>query len=166
MGHTGHPPHPPRRHVWEVGPRWDSLLRDQPCLTGFPAAHTVSRFTFKYDCFPLFYIYTHETHAYYTRVSSLHLFCIYSPRDHFLIHGKKRTISQTSGQWPGYWGSRAVAAPSLCMLSTDRSLRSAFVWPPPPQPHRVSSNIVEPQLHLYLPVFPPRTINTISVSKL
>lgn len=124
MGHAGtHPAPACLGPPTELG-SWQAtgfLLKDQLCLKAFQPTHTVSCFfRFRYNCSP-FYIYTYTKHAHIKQiVSSLHLFSIYSSRDHFIIiHVKKRTLFQTPDpccQSLGYWGSPAVAR-SPCMLS-------------------------------------------------
>lgn len=79
----------------------------------------------RYNCSP-FYIYTYTRHTHIKQiVSSLHLFSIYSSRDHFIIHVKKRTLFKANSRpfVASRWvrGSPMVVAQSLCMLSVRQT---------------------------------------------
>lgn len=82
--------------IWGTGELRDSFLRDQLCLKASWPTHT-SPASDLGTIAPLFlyiYIYTKPTHIKQI-ASSLHLFSIYPPRDHFIIH-VKRTLFQTN----------------------------------------------------------------------
>lgn len=118
------------------------LPADQLCLKAVQPTHTVSCFRPRYNCSP-FYIYTYTKHAHIKQiVSSLHLFSIYSSRDHFIIHVKREPFFRQTPD-PRCQSLGIGAAPwlllgrSACSVIRTGTL-AVFMWPLTPQPHHSS----------------------------